>query len=97
MTDNLLTDIEFEHFMRNPLLGKTPIVKPSRFVSTFYGTFQVVKRKISCKKCENCTRDDCGDCQNCRSKVRFGGDGSRKQKCSRRRCVQPFTYDELVT
>lgn len=37
-------------------------------------------------KDQNPSRFDCGKCANCLDKPRFGGAGSRKQKCSARKC-----------
>lgn len=40
-----------------------------------------------CGMCHECVRQDCGKCSNCLDKPRFGGFGSRKQACSKRKCV----------
>lgn len=43
-------------------------------------------RGKACGKCEQCTRSDCGKCPHCLDKVKFGGPGKRKQRCSLRNC-----------
>jgi len=43
--------------------------------------------KYRCGACAGCMRHECGECDNCRDKKRFGGPGSRKQACSERRCL----------
>ena len=43
--------------------------------------------KYRCGACDGCMRQECGECGNCRDKKRFGGPGSRKQACSKRRCL----------
>lgn len=40
-----------------------------------------------CGKCIPCKAVDCGTCQNCADKPRFGGKGVKKQACTARRCV----------
>ena len=37
-----------------------------------------------CGSCQPCTRDDCGQCQNCADKPKFGGPGLRKQACEKK-------------
>jgi len=43
--------------------------------------------KPRCGMCDDCVRQDCGKCQNCLDKPRFGGFGSRKRACSKRKCM----------
>lgn len=45
------------------------------------------KRLFSCNRCEACLMPDCGLCMNCKNKVKFGGNGSRKQRCIKRICT----------
>ena len=45
------------------------------------------KRGKGCGECEPCNREDCGKCVHCLDKVKYGGPGKRKQKCSLRVCV----------
>ncbi|XP_031566509.1 histone-lysine N-methyltransferase 2A-like [Actinia tenebrosa] len=47
-------------------------------------------RRTRCKKCSGCkVKNDCGNCVFCKDKPKFGGAGSMKQACSKRRCVNP--------
>jgi hypothetical protein len=39
-----------------------------------------------CKKCEGCTREDCGTCHHCKDKKKFGGPGRLRQACVHRKC-----------
>ena len=39
--------------------------------------------------CAGCKSEDCGSCAACRDKRKFGGPGTRKQRCARRRCHGP--------
>jgi hypothetical protein len=46
-----------------------------------------VRSEGPCGQCEGCTNpDNCGECINCLDMPRFGGQGTRRQKCERRRC-----------
>ena len=47
------------------------------------------KRTRRCGMCAGCVADDCGECSACRDKPKFGGKGTAKQACSRRRCSNP--------
>lgn len=44
------------------------------------------KRGRGCGSCPGCLRDDCGKCQYCVDKPKFGGPGRKKQRCSLRVC-----------
>lgn len=44
-----------------------------------------------CSQCVPCTRSDCGECQNCLDKPKFGGPGLRKQACEKKRCLTMTT------
>ena len=39
------------------------------------------KRTVACGRCDSCGRDDCGTCLNCLDKPKFGGPGTKRQKC----------------
>ena len=41
-------------------------------------------RKLRCSTCTECTKEDCGSCQECLDKPKFGGQGIRKRACSSR-------------
>ena len=45
------------------------------------------KRQSGCGECENCQREDCGRCASCKDKVKFGGRGTKRQKCKEKRCL----------
>ncbi|CAD5110794.1 DgyrCDS159 [Dimorphilus gyrociliatus] len=47
-------------------------------------------RRVRCKKCEPCTRTDCGECHFCRDMRKFGGLGRMKQTCVSRQCMVPL-------
>lgn len=47
----------------------------------------ITTRRKSCMSCSACTRNDCGLCINCKDKVKFGGQGRRKQRCIHRVCI----------
>jgi hypothetical protein len=44
-------------------------------------------RKAMCGKCEVCLRDDCGECNFCLDKPKFGGPNRLRKKCLMRRCA----------
>ncbi|KAL3789146.1 hypothetical protein HJC23_012235 [Cyclotella cryptica] len=44
------------------------------------------KRMMRCGECEACTRDDCGKCNFCKDKPKFGGPGRLKQTCELKKC-----------
>lgn len=44
------------------------------------------RRGRGCGECEGCQREDCGTCTFCRDKPKFGGPGTKKQKCALRVC-----------
>lgn len=47
-----------------------------------------LKRLVSCGTCKACTSSECGECINCLDKLKFGGQGVRKQCCINRRCLK---------
>jgi len=44
----------------------------------------------SCRKCKGCRTENCGDCVNCFDMPAFGGNGTMKQKCKMRMCINPI-------
>ena len=46
--------------------------------------------------CAGCNATDCGSCRYCLDKVKFGGYGTLRQKCERRRCLGPLTQAMLA-
>ncbi|OWF40995.1 lysine-specific demethylase 2A-like [Mizuhopecten yessoensis] len=49
----------------------------------------VRRRRTRCKKCEPCTRNDCGECNFCKDMKKYGGPGRMKQSCISRQCLAP--------
>ena len=47
------------------------------------------KRSRRCGQCAGCLTQDCGVCSACRDKPKFGGPGTAKQACVKRRCARP--------
>ena len=47
-----------------------------------------VGRKGKCGTCDNCLREDCGECSMCLDMVKFGGPGTKRQRCLERFCMQ---------
>ena len=45
-----------------------------------------IKRKQRCGSCDACSKDDCGQCTNCKDMIKFGGTGRKKQCCLQRQC-----------
>ena len=43
-------------------------------------------RKSSCKNCPGCLAKYCGACKSCKDMVRFGGTGTLRQGCKKRKC-----------
>ena len=46
----------------------------------------LVERRRRCGTCVGCNASDCGKCQFCLDKQKFGGKGLKKQCCISRRC-----------
>ncbi|XP_037091334.1 LOW QUALITY PROTEIN: lysine-specific demethylase 2B-like, partial [Pollicipes pollicipes] len=44
------------------------------------------RRRVRCKECDGCTRDECRECACCRDMPKFGGPGIIKQSCKMRVC-----------
>ena len=43
-----------------------------------------------CKKCTGCRTPNCGLCTSCDDMPCYGGQGTMKQKCLKRVCINPF-------
>ena len=59
--------------------------KPNR-AGYVYGSSRTAKKVRRCGECEGCMRDDCGKCEICKDKPRFGGLGRLKKACIYRKC-----------
>jgi CXXC zinc finger domain len=46
------------------------------------------RRRVRCRKCEACTRAECGECLYCKDMKKFGGLGRMKQTCVVRQCIK---------
>ena len=51
-----------------------------------YGASSSAKKLRRCGECEGCLREDCGSCEICADKPRFGGPGKLKKACPQRKC-----------
>ncbi|XP_062590943.1 lysine-specific demethylase 2A-like isoform X1 [Saccostrea cucullata] len=54
------------------------------------------RRRTRCKKCEPCTRTDCGECNFCKDMKKYGGPGRMKQSCKSRQCLAPVIPNAAV-
>ena len=50
------------------------------------GGIRPLKRR-RCLTCEGCRAENCGECGPCRDMPKFGGPGTQRQSCVRRRCL----------
>ena len=41
-----------------------------------------------CGECIACTRDDCKDCASCKNMKKYGGPGTKKRCCEKRKCLK---------
>ena len=46
-------------------------------------------RTKSCHKCSRCKADNCRECVNCKDMKEYCGNGTKRQKCVHRRCLNP--------
>ena len=53
------------------------------------------KRK-RCQQCCGCQAQDCGECKQCLDKPKYGGKGTKKQCCVKRRCIQMITPIRII-
>ena len=44
------------------------------------------RRRIRCHDCAGCLASDCGKCEYCKDKPKFGGPGRKRQACVHRKC-----------
>ena len=48
-------------------------------------------KKIACRKCPNCKKEDCMNCKFCKDKVQYGGPGKLRKSCEvKDKCVHPL-------
>ncbi|KAK3599372.1 hypothetical protein CHS0354_036378 [Potamilus streckersoni] len=60
------------------------------------GASSIRRRRTRCKKCEPCTRTDCGECNFCKDMKKYGGPGRMKQSCISRQCLAPVIPSAAV-
>ena len=46
-----------------------------------------VVKKVRCRECEACKREDCKKCKHCLDMKMYGGPGKMKQTCITRKCM----------
>ena len=71
---------------RVPSAAVTPAKRPSEDDEEDKGDNRKKRRGRGCGACPGCVRSDCGNCQYCKDKPKFGGPGKKKQRCSFRVC-----------
>ena len=74
--------IPYEKNQRNAIRNPTYVSQNSHINQARGG------RRGKCGACENCLRDDCGECTMCLDKLKFGGPGVKRQKCLQRWCLR---------
>lgn len=45
------------------------------------------RKGTGCRQCANCLSDDCGKCNYCLDKPKFGGPNTLKKKCIQKKCL----------
>ena len=50
-------------------------------------------RRIRCKQCEACLSEDCKECVYCQDMKKYGGPGTLKKSCVKRKCENPLLPD----
>uniref|UniRef100_A0A8C2CHJ5 Lysine-specific demethylase 2B n=1 Tax=Cyprinus carpio TaxID=7962 RepID=A0A8C2CHJ5_CYPCA len=72
-------------------MGSSPSAAPAGGVklSSSRGSSSARRRRTRCRKCEACTRKECGECHFCKDMKKFGGPGRMKQSCILRQCIAP--------
>ncbi|XP_067289341.1 lysine (K)-specific demethylase 2Bb isoform X2 [Pseudorasbora parva] len=77
-----------------PKMGSSPSAAPCSTaggvkLSSSRGSSSARRRRTRCRKCEACTRKECGECHFCKDMKKFGGPGRMKQSCIMRQCIAP--------
>ncbi|XP_056593131.1 lysine-specific demethylase 2B isoform X1 [Triplophysa dalaica] len=73
-------------------IGSSPSAGPGGGVklSSSRSASNARRRRTRCRKCEACTRKECGECHFCKDMKKFGGPGRMKQSCIKRQCIAPI-------
>uniref|UniRef100_A0A9J7XZC6 [histone H3]-dimethyl-L-lysine(36) demethylase n=1 Tax=Cyprinus carpio carpio TaxID=630221 RepID=A0A9J7XZC6_CYPCA len=76
-------------------MGSSPSAAPAGGVklSSSRGSSSARRRRTRCRKCEACTRKECGECHFCKDMKKFGGPGRMKQSCILRQCIAVNTVE----
>ena len=61
--------------------------KPATPPSSAKKTAPARSRSRRCNECDGCTREDCGNCEMCKDRPKFGGENKKKQACLMRLCL----------
>lgn len=75
----------FQHNMQQAPVDIQPLIAGNRRAHASIGRRR--RRAQRCGICQGCLREDCGQCRNCKDKVKFGGPGTKKQRCMLRTCT----------
>jgi len=79
--------------------GSTEVLKRHGFSAVSYEELEAKRAMKKCKykhkfwpcrKCSGCVRPDCGICEFCKDKPKFGGHNIKKQKCIHKKCSNPI-------
>ena len=79
--------------------GSTEVLKRHGFSAVSYEELEAKRAMKKCKykhkfwpcrKCSGCVRSDCGICEFCKDKPKFGGHNIKKQKCIHKKCSNPI-------
>ncbi len=94
----LLSDSDFHRLINDPRLGEVErFFTPTEFqpIQLRCPTSpQFTQKSKRCGHCSNCRMKDCGDCIQCLDKPKFGGSGTRKQSCNRRRPCEKSAHKQ---
>merc|ERR1740137_91777 len=81
------SEVKEEEIHITDILPEMDVVVNDQLVHQMFPYVPKSKRKgPRCRQCPGCTRPDCGQCKNCKDKVKFGGDGHLKQACALKVC-----------
>jgi len=65
----------------------TATVSAAAVSGGFSASSSIRRRRVRCRKCDACTRTECGECPFCKDMKKFGGLGRMKQTCVARQCI----------